>query len=213
MNSHNNYSDQTVEVVSQVKSKRRVRDLAEVFTADREVNAMLDLIGDSSYNIDFRYLEPSCGNGNFLVAILERKMLTVSKRFKKLQDFEFYSLMALSSIYGVDIASDNIKEARQRMKNVIVNRFSGFQNSRKPTEGFYKSVDYILKHNVIKGDMLNGEQKVKFTEFTSPKIYKFQQRTFRLNDLVGATGLLRANSPNPVSEIPMKNYWELSENV
>jgi hypothetical protein len=205
--------DDDLEVIGQVKSKERVRDLAEVFTADREVNAMLDLIGDSSHSIDYRYLEPSCGNGNFTVAILERKMLTVSRKFKRLQDFEFYSLMALGSIYGVDIASDNVKEARQRMKNVIVNGFSGFQNSRQPTEGFYKSVDYVLRHNIIKGDMLNGERKIKFTEFTSPKIYKFQQRIFRLIDLIGATGSLWADSPDPVSEIPMKNYWELSENV
>ena len=49
--------------------------------------------------------------------------------------------MALGSIYGVDIAADNIKEARQRMKNVIVDRFSDVQNSRQPTDGFYKSVE------------------------------------------------------------------------
>lgn len=205
--------DEDLAVIGQVKSKDRVRDLAEVFTADREVNAMLDLIGDSSYNIDFRYLEPSCGNGNFTVAILERKMLSVSKKYKRLQDFEFYTLIALGSIYGVDIASDNVKEARQRMKNVIVDRFSDIQNSRQPIDGFYKSVDFILKHNIIKGDMLNGTQKIKFTEFTSPKIYKFQQRIFRLVDLIGATGSLWADSPDPVSEIPMKNYWELAVNV
>jgi len=205
--------DEALEVFGQLKSKERVRDLAEVFTADREVNAMLDLVGDSSYSIDFRYLEPSCGNGNFTVAILERKMISICEKYRKLQDFEFYSIMALGSIYGVDIASDNIKEARQRMKNVIVDRFSDIQNSRQPTEGFYKSVDYILKHNLIKGDMLNGDQKIKFTEFTSPKIYKFQQRIFRLIDLIGATGSLWADSPTPVSEIPMKNYWELAVNV
>ena len=205
--------DEELEVIGQVKSKERVRDLAEVFTADREVNSMLDLIGDSSYSVDFRYLEPSCGNGNFTVAILERKMTSVSEKYKKLQDFEFYTIMALASIYGVDIAPDNIKEARQRMKNVIVDRFSDIQNSRQPTDGFYKSVDYILKHNIIKGDMLNGEQKIKFTEFTSPKIYKFQQRVFRLVDLIGATGSLWADSPEPITEIPMKNYWELSVNV
>ena len=205
--------DEELEVIGQVKSKERVRDLAEVFTADRKVNSMLDLIGDSSYSVDFRYLEPSCGNGNFTVAILERKMTSVSEKYKTLQDFEFYTIMALASIYGVDIAPDNIKEARQRMKNVIVDRFSDIQNSRQPTDGFYKSVDYILKHNIIKGDMLNGEQKIKFTEFTSPKIYKFQQRVFRLVDLIGATGSLWADSPEPITEIPMKNYWELSINV
>jgi hypothetical protein len=205
--------DEELAVIGQVKSKERVRDLAEVFTADREVSTMLDLIGDSSYNIDFRYLEPSCGNGNFIVAILERKMLSVSKKYKKVQDFEFYSLMALASIYGVDIAADNVKEARQRMKNVIVDKFSGIQNSHQATEGFYKSVDYVLRHNILKGDMLNGEQKIRFIEFTSPKVYKFQQRVFRLVDLIGATGSLWADSPDPVSEIPMKNYWELAVNV
>ena len=205
--------DDELEVIGQVKSKERVRDLAEVFTADREVNTMLDLIGDSSYNIDFRYLEPSCGNGNFIVAILERKMLSVSKKYKKVKDFEFYSLMALASIYGVDIATDNVKEARQRMKNVIVDKFSGIQNSHQATEGFYKSVEYVLRHNILKGDMLNGEQKIRFIEFTSPKVYKFQQRVFRLVDLIGATGSLWADSPDPVSEIPMKNYWELAVNV
>jgi hypothetical protein len=205
--------DDELEVIGQVKSKERVRDLAEVFTADREVSTMLDLIGDSSYNIDFRYLEPSCGNGNFIVAILERKMLSVSKKYKKVKDFEFYSLMALASIYGVDIAADNVKEARQRMKNVIVDKFSGIQNSHQATEGFYKSVDYVLRHNILKGDMLNGEQKIRFIEFTSPKVYKFQQRVFRLVDLIGATGSLWADSPDPVSEIPMKNYWELAVNV
>ena len=61
--------------------------------------------------------------------------------------------------------------------------------------------------------MLNGEQKIKFTEYTSPKIYKFQQRIFRLVDLIGATGSLWADSPDPISEIPMKNYWELADNV
>ena len=205
--------DEELEVIGQVKSKERVRDLAEVFTADREVNSMLDLIGDSTYSVDFRYLEPSCGNGNFTVAILERKMISVSEKYKKLQDFEFYTLMALASIYGVDLASDNVKEARQRMKNVIVDRFSDVQNSRQPTDGFYKSVDYILKQNFIKGDMLNGEQKIKFTEYTSPKIYKFQQRVFRLVDLIGATGSLWADSPDAFSEIQMKNYWELAHNV
>jgi hypothetical protein len=201
------------ELVGQVKSKERVRDLAEVFTADREVNAMLDLVGESSYNIEYRYLEPSCGNGNFIVSILERKMMTVSAKFKKQRDFEFYSLVALASIYGVDIDADNVKEARVRMRNVIVDRFSDVQNSHQSTEGFFRAVDYILKHNIIKGDMLKGVGRIKFTEFTSPKIYKFQQRVFRLIDLIGATGSLWADSPDAVSEIPMKNYWELADNV
>lgn len=201
------------DTAGQVKSKERVRNLAEVFTADREVNAMLDLLGDSSYNIEYRYLEPACGNGNFTVSILERKMKTVSEKYKRQRDFEFYSLMALSSVYGVDIDGDNVREARARMRNVIIDRFSDVQNSHQSTEGFYKSTDYILRNNIIKGDMIRGLSKIKFTEFSSPKIYKFQQRVFRLIDVLGATGSLWADSPNTILEIPMRNYWELAGNV
>jgi hypothetical protein len=62
---------------SQIKSKDRVRDLAEVYTAEREVNAMLELLGPVNANITATYLEPACGNGNFLVAILERKLKVI----------------------------------------------------------------------------------------------------------------------------------------
>lgn len=60
----------------QIKSKERVKDLAEVYTNEREVNAMLDLIPDmtDTKQISYKYLEPACGNGNFLIKILERKL-------------------------------------------------------------------------------------------------------------------------------------------
>lgn len=198
---------------NQTKSRERVRDLAEVFTADKEVNAMLDLLGETAYSIETRNLEPSCGNGNFLVAILERKLNTVASKFKQQMDFEYQTLIALASIYGVDIDSENIKEAKSRMKDVIVDRYSDVLNTRKPTDGFYSAVDYILKTNVIKGDMVKGQQKIKFTEYSSPKIYKFTQRVFNLVDLTEATGSLWADAPDPILEIPMKNYWELSKDV
>lgn len=73
----------------QIKSRQRVRDLAEVYTHEREVNAMLDLIPDmfpadsdatSRGNHDRTFLEPACGSGNFLEAILRRKLATVTSR-------------------------------------------------------------------------------------------------------------------------------------
>lgn len=42
---------------SQIKSKERVADHGEVFTNEREVNAMLDLVSDESYNIESTFLE------------------------------------------------------------------------------------------------------------------------------------------------------------
>jgi len=57
---------------SQTKSKKRVADHGEVFTAEREVNAMLDLVKQETERIDSRFLEPACGDGNFLAEILRR---------------------------------------------------------------------------------------------------------------------------------------------
>ena len=54
----------------QVKSKKRVADHGEVFTNEREVNAMLDLVKNETERIDSRFLEPACGNGNFLAEVL-----------------------------------------------------------------------------------------------------------------------------------------------
>lgn len=66
--------------IKQVKSKKRVADHGEVFTNEREVNAMLDLVKQEAERIDSRFLEPACGDGNFLVEILRRKLEVVSRR-------------------------------------------------------------------------------------------------------------------------------------
>jgi type I restriction-modification system DNA methylase subunit len=58
----------------QLKSKQRVANHGEVFTAEREVKAMCDLVKDETERIDSRFLEPSCGDGNFLAEILSRKL-------------------------------------------------------------------------------------------------------------------------------------------
>ena len=59
----------------QIKSKKRVSEHGEVFTNEREVNAMLDLVKDETLRIDSRFLEPACGDGNFLIEILRRKLM------------------------------------------------------------------------------------------------------------------------------------------
>lgn len=41
----------------QVKSKQRVADHGEVFTAEREVNAMLDLVKQETERIESRFLD------------------------------------------------------------------------------------------------------------------------------------------------------------
>src|SRR5271156_1634216 len=100
----------------QVVSKQRVLDHGEVLTSNREVNAMLDLVKQEVERIDSRFLEPACGNGNFLTAILERKLRVVENRYGKSQlDYERYAILAMSSIYGIDILEDNVQQCRHRL--------------------------------------------------------------------------------------------------
>ena len=88
----------------QVKSKQRVADHGEVFTNQREVNAMLDLVKHETERIDSRFLEPACGNGNFLAEVLNRKLNVVEHKYSHTQmEWERYAVLGVCNIYGVDI--------------------------------------------------------------------------------------------------------------
>lgn len=86
---------------AQIKSKERVEKFAEVLTAQREVEAMCNLIPNEMYEPRTTYLEPTCGEGVFLLEILRRKF----KRCKSRKDYS----TAINSIYGMDIQADNVK--------------------------------------------------------------------------------------------------------
>src|ERR1700694_2181559 len=103
-----------------VRTKKRVADHGEVLTGQREVNAMLDLVNQETERIDSRFLEPACGDGNFLTMILERQLAVVVKRYGRSHlDFERYSVIAVSSIYGIDILLDNVRDCRRRLFEVL----------------------------------------------------------------------------------------------
>ena len=96
-----------------IKSRERVADHGEVFTGEREVNAMLDLVKQETERVDSRFLEPACGDGNFLAEILRRKLVAAKRRAipprkkKPLpMEFEKQSVIAVASLYGVDILID-----------------------------------------------------------------------------------------------------------
>ena len=118
---------------SQIKSKKRVNDFGEVFTAEREVRAMCDLVKQETERIESRFLEPACGNGNFLVEILRRKLNKCSN--------EEEAITACSSIYGIDILEDNVKECRQRLQNLV------FQY-------YLLDCTNIFNKNIVQGDFL-----------------------------------------------------------
>ena len=138
----------------QVRSRERVVDHGEVYTSPREVNAMLDLIMNETERIDSRFLEPACGHGNFLEAILLRKLDAVARRYKKSQrEFEAQGLLALACIYGIDKLEDNVIEARRRLFQLFLDRYTGI--FRESIDGRYlDSLRCLLQRNIIHGDAL-----------------------------------------------------------
>lgn len=143
-------------MTKQVKSKQRVADHGEVFTAEREVKAMCDLVADECLRIDSRFLEPACGDGNFLTEILSRKLDVVTKRYKKSPyDYERNALLALGSIYGVDIMPDNCAECRERLYALWDDRYKKAVKKAEQNEDVRESARYILSLNIICGDALS----------------------------------------------------------
>ena len=103
-----------------IKSRERVSQHGEVFTALREVNAMLDLVKPETERIESRFLEPACGNGNFLAEILRRKLNILSTHFSRSRiDYEFNAIVAVGSIYGIEIQIDNVEECRERLLGIF----------------------------------------------------------------------------------------------
>ena len=183
-------------VTKQVKSKQRVAEHGEVFTAGREVKAMCDLVSQECDRIDSRFLEPACGNGNFLAEILTRKLETVKRLYKSNPyDYDRYSVLAVSSIYGVDIMQDNTEECRRRLYVIWEKEYKS-ACKKQCNDDTCKSVKYILDKNILCGNALtlmcvDKHQKdtdipIVFPEWSLVAGTQFKRRDFRLDVLLKA---------------------------
>lgn len=207
----------------QVKSKKRVADHGEVFTNQREVNAMLDLVKQETERIDSRFLEPACGNGNFLAEVLRRKLAVVDNRYSKSQvEWERYSIIAISSIYGVDILKDNAQECRDRLLGIYTDWYSHVFKQVKPE--CIRSVRFLLSRNILWGDALDftnpvTKQPIVFSEWSAVNgsmlkrrdyMFKFlveKSHQFSLfNDEGNATAI-----DEPVKDFPLIHFLKLGE--
>lgn len=172
---------------NQVKSKKRVADHGEVFTSEREVNSMLDLVKHETERIDSRFFEPACGDGNFLFEILKRKFKIVEMNYKKNQeDFNKYCLLAVSSIYGVELLEDNTEICRKRLSNLFIEFYSN-NLKVKPNKNLIKSVEFLLRRNILCGDALtllsNEGVPIIFSEW-SLLSNDFKRRDYKLAEML-----------------------------
>ena len=139
----------------QIKSKQRVADHGEVFTNEREVKAMCDLVGDEVKKIDSTVLEPACGEGNFLIEILGRKLSAVREQYADNKaKYDLNSVIAVSSLYGVDILGDNVEICRQNLYDLWLENYVQVVG-KKPEKKLRETVQRILELNIIRGNTLS----------------------------------------------------------
>jgi len=212
----------------QVKSKDRVAMHGEVFTNEREVNAMLDLVKQETERIDSRFLEPACGEGAFLKEILRRKLEVVKRQYKKSPyDYERYSILALTSIYGVDILDDNVEICRMALFDIWDAEYT--LNAKKQANDQCREVaKFILRKNILCGDALtllqDDNSPITFAEWNLVMGDNFKRRDYQLNQLLDEPEQQKtifmfgweydeetqAFIPTPVKEYPPTDYRKLN---
>ena len=173
----------TAEHTQQVKSRKRVADHGEVFTNEREVKAMLDLVKDQCERIETTFLEPACGSGNFLIEILRRKLAVLQNKYAKSPaEYDANLIKAVCSIYGVELLQDNAEECRERLFTEIENSYPKKFEKEATFHQLMKSVKYVLQKNIICGDALNyttnSGEPIVFTEWKFINDTDVKQRCF-----------------------------------
>ena len=181
---------------SQIKSKQRVADHGEVFTAEREVKAMCDLVENETNQISSRFLEPACGDGNFLSEILTRKLQCAElKKYKKSSyDWERNSLLALGSLYGVDILIDNCIACRERLFKIWDKEYKK-ACKKECNDDTRRAARLILSLNIVCGDALKyhlvdadgniTDEPIIFSEWSFPRNDAFiYRKDYSFDELV-----------------------------
>lgn len=213
----------------QVKSKQRVADHGEVFTAEREVNAMLDLVKNETERIESRFLEPACGDGNFLAEILRRKLAVVKKKYggpRMHHDYEMWSVIAVMNVYGVELLPDNAAACRNRLYKIWDEAYT-INCKEDANDECRKAVHYILERNILCGDALSMKQTdgkpIIFAEWSFVMGTKVKRRDFRLDQMLEGhqeqvsfsmtewenDEETKAFIPLPLKEYPLTDYREV----
>lgn len=212
---------------TQVISKKRVADHGEVYTAEREVKAMLDLVKSETERIESRFLEPACGTGNFLVEVLKRKLSVVESRYVKNQlEYERYAIIALSSIYGIDILQDNVQTCRDRLLGIFTHFYLNNYKSELKSD-FFNSAEFILGKNILWGDALtlmtvgDNPQPIVFCEWSAVNGSMVKRRDFEFAHLIQCAPFEGDSLfsdlgedvfiPTPVKEFELTNFLRLAD--
>ena len=207
----------------QIKDKSRVSNFGEVLTSKREVLDMLNLVNTETSRLDSRFLEPACGDGNFLTEVLNFKLDILEKNYSKNQyEFEKFSIQIFTSIYGIDILEDNIISARERLFNQYFDLYSKKFKS-DINQKLLNCIKYILEVNLVHADALTLKttKNDKFIIFSEWSLVndKIKRRDFEYKNLIDYApfekGTLFSDLgdeviiPTPIKEYPLKHFLDI----
>ena len=194
----------------QVKSRERVQKHGEVFTNEREVNAMLDLVKHETERIDSRFLEPACGDGNFLAEILRRKLRVcrnlVEQRKNTQLEYEKNTVLAVSSIYGIELLPDNAMTCRERLFRIFCDEYHALYGDSVKEECMH-SIRYLLSKNIIIGNALtyhrvdNPDEWIIISEWSLLGCGMMNRRDYEFSYLVGDS-----QENDLFSDVPCQTY-------
>lgn len=207
----------------QIKDKSRVSNFGEVLTSKREVLDMLNLVNTETTRLDSRFLEPACGDGNFLTEVLNFKLNVLEKNYSKNQyEFEKFSIQIFSSIYGIDILEDNIISARERLFNQYFDLYSKKFKS-DINQKLLNCIIYLLEVNLVHADALTLKttKNDKFIIFSEWSLIndKIKRRDFEYKNLIDYApfekGTLFSDLgdeviiPTPIKEYPLTHFMDI----
>lgn len=219
-----------------IKSSERVRDLGEVFTPAATVEEMLEMLPADMWAVhpSPTFLEPACGDGNFLIAIFTRKLVEVSRAFDHGRlpsgDSEesalFHALEALASIYAVDISVENIVGgtpgheigARSRLLTTFVSWVQKTINKRLTERSpALLAATWIVQHNLLIGNMLpfdatgkpTGRNALPIVEYHfTPKDLCVRLRKTTLGDVIDTTHSETTGELSLFGPVEPQEFWK-----
>ena len=209
----------------QIKSKQRVADHGEVMTGTREVNAMLDLVKQETERIESRFLEPACGDGNFLAEILRRKLAVVRRAYYprrgSCHDYELQAMKAVMSIYGVELLQDNVDACRARLFALFDAEYTAVCK-KKASDDYREVVKYVLSQNILCGNALSlmkvdaaghdTAEFIIFPEWSFPfNDNKVKRRDFELGKLMDESRVPKALEDENQLTLALDDEWDYDE--
>lgn len=205
--------------------QNKINKFGEVFTKKNEVKMMTKLFIKEINRIESRFLEPACGDGNFLTEILTLKLDTLDKDKILYNKYLSNYISIISSLYGIDILDENVQKCRERLYN-ICKKFN-FNIGFKDTNLLNRITKIIFKKNIVQGNALtfknDHNEPIIMYEWNIIDLYSVKVKIFEYSDIISYSPISEKNLfsdlgskafiPSPKKEFPIMKIIDLEQNV